>query len=286
MFTSSSLAVEERPKRFRTDWFTLLSVGILIAVILIGVAAPLMSPYPYTKGDLLKRLKPPLTEGHLLGTDTLGRDLFSRILHGARVSMAVAVIVVLIAGAFGTLLGLISGFYGGWLDRVIMRFVDMQLSFPFVILALTIAGILGPSFQNIIITLAVSSWVIYARLVRGEVLGIKEQQYVQAAFTLGIPNWRIMAVHILPNVLSAVIVLASLEVGRMIISEAAISFLGFGIQPPTPAWGNMLGEGRDYMTTAWWLTVFPGLAIVVTTLATNVVGDKLRDKLDPKLKLQ
>ena len=268
------------------DWFTVLSVLILLAVIIIAVAAPWISPYPYAGGDLSKRLKPPLAEGHLLGTDTLGRDLFSRVLYGARVSMAVAVTVVLIAGAFGTLLGLVSGYYGGWIDRVIMRFVDMQLSFPFVILALTIAGILGPSFQNIIITLAVSSWVIYARLVRGEVLGIKEQQYVQAAFTLGLPSWRIMGAHILPNVLSAVIVLASLEVGRMIISEAAISFLGFGIQPPTAAWGNMLGEGRDYMTTAWWLTVFPGLAIVITTLAINVVGDKLRDTLDPKLKLQ
>jgi peptide/nickel transport system permease protein len=167
-----------------------------------------------------------------------------------------------------------------------MRFVDMQLSFPFVILALTIAAVLGPSFQNIIITLAISSWVIYARLVRGEVLGLKEKQFIQAAYTLGLPSWRIMLVHVLPNVFQPVIVLGSLEVGRMIIGEAAISFLGYGIQPPTPTWGNMLSEGRDYMTTAWWLTVIPGFAITMTILAVNILGDKLRDLLDPKLRLR
>jgi peptide/nickel transport system permease protein len=252
----------------------------------MALGAPLISPYSPTGGNLQERLKPPLSKGHLLGTDTLGRDLLSRIIYGARVSMAVGVTSVLIAGLFGTLLGLISGFYGGWIDRILMRFVDMQLSFPFVVLALTIAAILGPSFRNIIITLAVSSWVIYARLVRGEVLGIKEKQYIQAAFTVGLPNWRIIAIHIVPNVLSAVIVLASLEVGRMIIAEAAISFLGFGIQPPTAAWGSMLSEGQDYMMTSWWLAVFPGLAIVVTTLAANIVGDALRDRLDPKLRLR
>jgi peptide/nickel transport system permease protein len=273
-------------KKVLKNWYTLFAVGILFVILSMALGAPLISPHSPTEGNLLERLQPPLTKGHLLGTDTLGRDFLSRIIYGARVSIAVGVTTVLIAGFFGTLLGLISGFYGGWIDRIIMRFVDMQLSFPFVVLALTIAAILGPSFRNIIITLTISSWVIYARLVRGEVLGIKEQQYVQAAFTVGLPNWRIIVMHILPNVLSAVIVLASLEVGRMIISEAAISFLGFGIQPPTPAWGNMLSEGQDYMTTSWWLTVFPGLAIVITTVAVNVVGDELRDKLDPKLRLE
>lgn len=273
-------------KKVLKNWYTLFAVGILFLILSMALGASLISPYSPTEGNLLERLQPPLTKGHLLGTDTLGRDFLSRIIYGARVSIAVGVTTVLIAGFFGTLLGLISGFYGGWIDRILMRFVDMQLSFPFVVLALTIAAILGPSFRNIIITLAVSSWVIYARLVRGEVLGIKEQQYVQAAFTIGLPNWRIIVMHILPNVLSAVIVLASLEVGRMIISEAAISFLGFGIQPPTPAWGNMLSEGQDYMTTSWWLTVFPGLAIVITTLVVNIVGDALRDKLDPKLRLR
>lgn len=267
------------------NWLTLFAAVILLAALFAALGAPLISKYDPASANLRERLKPPLIKGHLLGTDTLGRDLLQRVIHGTRVSIAVGVTSVLIAGFFGTMVGLISGFYGGWTDRIIMRFVDMQLSFPFVVLALTIAAILGPSFQNIIITLAVSSWVIYIRLVRGEVLAIKEQQFIQAAYTLGLPDWRTMVLHILPNVLSPVIVLASLEVGRMIIAEAAISFLGFGVQPPTPAWGSMLSEGRDYMMTAWWLTVFPGSAIVMTTLSVNIVGDKLRDKLDPKLRL-
>ena len=273
-------------KTFIRNWLFILSVGILGAIVFMALAADLISPWDPAIGELRDRLLPPLSEGHLFGTDPMGRDLLTRVIYGARISLAVSLAAVFLAGLFGTFVGLISGFYGGWPDRIIMRFVDMQLSFPFVILALTIAAILGPSLQNIIITLAVSNWVIYARLVRGEVLGIKEKQYVQAAFTVGLPNWRIMLTNIFPNVVAPVIVLASLEVGRMIIAEAAISFLGFGIQPPTAAWGNILSEGRDYMTTAWWLTVFPGLAIVITTLCVNVVGDMLRDKLDPKLRLQ
>ena len=200
--------------------------------------------------------------------------------------MAVGLTAAFLAGSFGPLVGLISGFYGGWIDRIIMRFVDMQLSFPFEILALALSAILGPSFHKIIITLAKSCWVIYARLVRGEVLGIKEQQYAQAAYTLGLPNWRIIVVNILPNDLSPVVVVTSLELGRIIIAEAAIIFLGFGIQPPTAAWGNTLSEGRVYMMTAWRLTVAPGLAIVMTALAVNIVGDRIRDKLDPKLRFR
>ncbi len=273
-------------KIIRKDAVALSASGVLIAVVVLAMAAPLISPYDPAAGELGERLLAPMTKGHLFGTDPMGRDLLTRVIYGARISMIVSLAAVFLAGCFGTAAGLISGFYGGWTDRIIMRVVDVQLSFPFVILALTIAAVLGPSLQNIIITLAVSNWVLYARLVRGEVLAIKEKQFIQAAFTVGLPDWRIMATHVLPNVLSPVIVLASLEVGRMIVTEAAISFLGFGIQPPTAAWGNILSEGKDYMTTAWWLTVFPGLAIVVTTLATNIVGDAVRDKLDPKLRLQ
>jgi len=242
-------------KKIMGNWITLFAACILLAALFAAVGAPLVSDSDAVVGNLYERLQPPLIKGHLLGTDTLGRDLLQRIILGARVSMAVGITSVFIAGFFGTMVGLISGFYGGWTDRIIMRFVDTQLSFPFVILALTIAAILGPSFQNIIITLAVSSWVIYIRLVRGEVLVIKGQQFIQAAYTVGLPNWRIMLMHVFPNILSPVIVLASLEVGKMIIAEAAISFLGFGVQPPTPAWGSMLSEGRGYMMTAWWLTV-------------------------------
>jgi len=273
-------------RKITQDGMALLAAGVLIAVVVLAMAAPLISPYDPAAGELGERLLPPMTKGHLFGTDPMGRDLLTRVIYGSRISIIVSLAAVFLAGCFGTAAGLISGFYGGWADRIIMRIVDVQLSFPFVILALTIAAVLGPSLQNIIITLAVSNWVLYARLVRGEVLSIKEKQFIQAAFTLGLPDRRIMASHVLPNVVSPVIVLASLEVGRMIVTEAAISFLGFGIQPPTAAWGNILSEGKDYMTTAWWLTVFPGLAIVVTTLATNIVGDAIRDKLDPKLRLQ
>lgn len=261
-------------------------MGILLAIAFMAMTAPLVSPHDPYETNLSNRLLPPLSKGHLFGTDPMGRDLLSRVIYGTRISMLVSLTAVFVAGLFGTFVGLLSGFYGGWPDRIVMRFVDVQLSFPFVILALTIAAILGPSLRNIIITLAVSNWVLYARLVRGEVLGIKQKQFIQAAFTIGLPNWRIIATNIFPNVAAPVIVLASLEVGRMIIAEAAISFLGFGIQPPTAAWGNILAEGRDYMTTAWWLTVFPGLAIVITTLTVNQLGDWLREKLDPKLRVQ
>ncbi|RJQ54647.1 MAG: ABC transporter permease [Desulfobacteraceae bacterium] len=273
-------------RKILDNGITLTAVGVLAAVFFMALSAPLISPYDPAVGELGDRLLPPLSQGHLFGTDPMGRDLLTRVIYGARISIIVSLAAVFLAGCFGILAGLVSGYYGGWADRIIMRIVDVQLSFPFVILALTIAAVLGPSLRNIIITLAVSNWVLYARLVRGEVLGIKEKQFVQAAFTVGLPHRRIMGAHILPNVVAPVIVLASLEVGRMIITEAAISFLGFGIQPPTAAWGNILSEGRDYMTTAWWLTVFPGLAIVATTLAVNIVGDVVRDRLDPKLRLQ
>ena len=268
------------------NWLVSVSMGILLAIAFMAMTAPLVSPHDPYETNLSNRLLPPLSKGHLFGTDPMGRDLLSRVIYGTRISMLVSLTAVFVAGLFGTFVGLLSGFYGGWPDRIVMRFVDVQLSFPFVILALTIAAILGPSLKNIIITLAVSNWVLYARLVRGEVLGIKQKQFIQAAFTIGLPNWRIIATNIFPNVAAPVIVLASLEVGRMIIAEAAISFLGFGIQPPTAAWGNILAEGRDYMTTAWWLTVFPGLAIVITTLTVNQLGDWLREKLDPKLRVQ
>ena len=267
------------------NWLVIVSMGILLAIAFMAMAAPLVSPHDPYETNLSNRLLPPLSKGHLFGTDPMGRDLLSRVIYGTRISILISLTAVFIAGLFGTFVGLLSGFYGGWPDRIVMRFVDVQLSFPFVILALTIAAILGPSLKNIIITLAVSNWVLYARLVRGEVLGIKQKQFIQAAFTIGLPNWRIIATNIFPNVAAPVIVLASLEVGRMIITEAAISFLGFGIQPPTAAWGNILADGRDYMTTAWWLAVFPGLAIVITTLTVNQLGDWLREKLDPKLRL-
>jgi peptide/nickel transport system permease protein len=256
----------------------------LFLVLEVGLAltAPLIAAHDPLRGDLEQRLLPPGTDGHWLGTDALGRDVVARLLHGARVSLIVGVVAVGLAGSIGVLIGLGIGYRGGWLDAVVTRIVDVQLSFPFLALALAIAAVLGASLRGVIITLAVSSWVLYARLVRGEVLAVKEMDFVQAARGLGSPAWRTMLRHVLPNVVGPAIALGSLEAGRLIVAESALSFLGYGIQPPVPAWGNMLAEGKDYMAKAWWLTVWPGLAVGLTGLATNLLGDWLTDVLDPR----
>jgi len=248
----------------------------------LALGAPLLTGYDPLRGDLERRLLAPGAAGHLLGTDQLGRDLLARMLYGARISLVVGVVAVAVAGTVGVVAGLMMAFRGGWLDSIGSRLVDVQLSFPFMALALSIAAVLGASLTGIIVTLAISSWVLYARLVRGETLGMKQQEFVEAARTLGAPRWRILARHVLPNVLGPAIALGSLEAGRLIVAEASLSFLGYGIQPPLAAWGNMLAEGKNYMARAWWLTVLPGVAISLTCLSTTVLGDWLTDVLDPR----
>jgi peptide/nickel transport system permease protein len=250
--------------------------------IVLAVGAPLLSAYSPLTGDLDSRLLPPGTPGHWLGTDQLGRDLWVRMLYGARVSLIVGGVAVVVAGTAGVAAGLFMGYRGGWLDGVGSRLVDVQLSFPFMALALSIAAVLGASLTGIVATLAISSWVLYARLVRGEALALRQQEFVEAARTLGAPSWRILLRHVLPNVLGPAIALGSLEAGRLIVAESSLSFLGYGIQPPLPAWGNMLAEGKDYMSRAWWLTVLPGLAVSFTCLATTLLGDWLTEVLDPR----
>lgn len=254
----------------------------LLAIAAVAVGASHLSPYGVNEGDVARRLLPPGSPGHPLGTDALGRDVFTRLLYGARTSLLVGAVSVAGAGLLGTVLGLLAGYLGGPLDRVLGRIVDTQLSFPFVVLALTMAALLGPSLENVIVTLVVSSWVIYARLVRGEVLVQREREYVVAALAMGATPLRVVFRHILPHVLPTVVVTASLEMGRLMLTEAAISFLGYGIQPPQPSWGKMVAEGKDYLYSAWWLPTIPGLAIIVTTLCTNLVGDWLRDLLDAR----
>ncbi len=254
----------------------------LVLEVFLAVAAPLLTGYDPLKGDLELRLLAPGSPGHLLGTDPLGRDLLARMLYGARISLVVGVVAVAVAGAVGVVAGLIMAYRGGWLDIVGSRLVDVQLSFPFMALALSIAAVLGAGLTGIVATLAISSWVLYARLVRGETLAMKQQEFVEAARTLGAPWWRILVRHILPNVVGPAIALGSLEAGRLIVAESSLSFLGYGIQPPIPAWGNMLAEGKDYMSRAWWLTVLPGLAISITCLSTTLLGDWLTEVLDPR----
>jgi peptide/nickel transport system permease protein len=262
-------------------------VGLLLAVlvVVVALAAPVLAPHNPITTDFAAGLKPPGTPGHPLGTDQLGRDLLSRVLYGARIALFIGFCTVLLTALVGGLLGLLAGFFEGWSGAVLMRIADVQLSFPFILLALTINAIVGLGLRNIIISLSAAGWVVYARVVRGEVLSVKQRDYVQAAAALGMSRARTLFAHVLPNVAPSIIVVASLQFSQFIVAEAAISFLGFGVQPPTPAWGSMLSESRDFLYVAWWLAAFPGVALALTALGINLVGDWLRDILDPKLRV-
>ncbi|MDQ7859876.1 MAG: ABC transporter permease [Armatimonadota bacterium] len=255
---------------------------LVALVVTVAVLAPLITPYGPAETDLARSLRPP-SRAHPMGTDQLGRDLLTRIVYGARVSLAIGLVTVGVSGAIGLVVGLIAGYLGGAADAVLMRVVDVWLAFPFILLALTVNAILGIGLQNIILTLIITGWVVYARLVRGEVLALRALEYVEAARALGAREGRIIARHLLPNLWTPVIILSSLQVAQFIVAEAAISFLGFGVQPPMASWGNMLNEGKTYIYNAWWMTTFPGVALVLTALGVNLVGDWLRDTLDPRL---
>jgi len=262
-----------------------LGLFLTSVTLVAALAAPLLAPHDPVKSDFVASLKPPGTPGHVLGTDQLGRDLYSRVLYGARIALFIGFCTVLLTAVVGGLLGLLAGFFGGWPETVLMRIADVQLSFPFVLLALTINAIVGLGLRNIIISLSAAGWVVYARVVRGEVLSVKQRDFVHAAAALGTGRARVLFRHVLPNVAPSIIVVASLQFSQFIVAEAAISFLGFGVQPPTPAWGSMLSESRDFLYVAWWLAAFPGMALALTALGINLVGDWLRDILDPKLRV-
>jgi peptide/nickel transport system permease protein len=275
----------QRLARRRTALF---GVAVIALVIATAVAAPLVSPFDPIEQDIGNRLNAPGWRDasgarHLLGTDHLGRDLLARVIFGARPALLVGAAAVLISGVLGMALGLISGYFGGRPDDVIMRLADIQLAFPFILLAIAVIGVLGPSLPTIIAVIGVSSWVVYARVVRGAVLSLREREFVQAALALGGRDGRVVVRHILPNALTPWLVVATLDMARVIVIESALSFLGLGVQPPTPTWGGMLADGRVYISTAWWLATFPGLAILVTVLGINLFGDGLRDTLDPRL---
>jgi len=259
-------------------------LGILIALGLMAVLASQISPYDPDEVDILYQLQGPSRE-HILGTDLYGRDILSRIFWGGRVTLVVGLISVGIAATFGIVLGLISGYYGGVADAAIMRFIDILLSFPRILLALTIVGMLGPGLLNVMLAVGIASITGYARLVRGTVLSAKEQTYVEAAKVVGCQDIKILFRHLLPNVIGPVIVLATLDVASAILAASSLSFLGLGVQPPTAEWGYMLNEGRNYLRSAPWITFFPGIAIMISVLSINMLGDGLRDALDPKLKV-
>ena len=259
------------------------AIGSLVLMVLVfaAIAAPLVAPYDPLEQHYDRVFSPPglgngVRPAHLLGTDALGRDTLSRIIYGARTSLAVGAVAVIACGAIGTLLGLAAGYWSGALDAVTMRLVDIQLSVPFILLAIVIVALFGPSLPNLILVLILSGWVIYARTVRGEVMKLKELPFVEGARALGLSNSIILFRHILPSVLPSVVVIASLQVGTMILIESGLSFLGLGVRPPQPTWGNMLGEGRAYLQYAWWMTTFPGIAISITVVAVNLVADGIR----------
>jgi len=264
--------------------------GILLLIIASAALAPFISPHDPLAVNVRHRLAPPAwmeggTGQHLLGTDQVGRDLLSRVIYGGRVSLVVGVAAVLLSSTIGVLLGLGAGYTGGRTDWTIMAAVNVMLTFPFVLLALAVIAVLGPSLVNMIIVLGVAGWPIYARVIRAESMAIREREFVLAGRALGMSHARIVFRQILPNLVSAIVVIATLQVAQVIILESFLSFLGLGIQPPTPAWGNMLGEGRVYMLNSWWIATFPGLAIFLTTLVINLMGNALRDWLDPHITL-
>ncbi|MDD5131175.1 MAG: ABC transporter permease [bacterium] len=258
--------------------------GLVIITILVAVAllAPKIVPYEPTSQNILERLQKPSIR-HWLGTDELGRDVLSRIIYGARISLSVGFIAVGISLFIGVFFGALAGFYGHWIDSLIMRFVDIMFCFPSFFLILMIIAVLGPNIYNVMIIIGITSWPGIARLVRGEILSVKEREYVYAAKAIGASDLRIIFKHILPNALGPVLVTATLGIADAILVESGLSFLGLGVQPPMPSWGNILTSGKDYIESAWWLTLFPGLAILVTILSYNLIGEGLREVIDPKL---
>lgn len=271
-------------KRFVRSRNVLVGSTVLFVIIILVLLAPVITSIEPTEQFRRNRLEPPSAQ-FLLGTDNLGRDIFTRILYGGRVSLQVGIFSVAIGATLGTLLGLVAGYFGGWLDVVIMRFIDMMLAFPGILLALVIIAVLGRDLRNVMIAVGVSSIPVYTRVVRGSTLSIKQFDFILAAQALGASSWRIMLLHILPNVMAPIIVITTNGVAGAIIAGAALSFLGLGQQPPDPEWGLMLNEGREYIRVAAWVTTYPGLAIMVTVLSINLLGDGLRDILDPRLRL-
>jgi peptide/nickel transport system permease protein len=277
-----------RRLRWSLSHHPLALIGLVLVSIMIltAIAAPLIAPMDPRTQSIGNRLLAPMErnrdgELHVLGTDNLGRDILSRVIYGSRISLAASFTAVLITAFVGLMLGLVSGYVGRWIDSVLMALVNLQLAFPFMLLALAIIALLGANLVNLVIVFVVTGWPIYARTIRAAVLGLKEREFVEAARAIGGSHSRIILRHLLPNVVSPLTVLASFMVAQLIILEAALGFLGLSVQPPTPTWGNMLADGRQYIQDAWWLSAFPGIAIMITAAGVNFIGDGLRDILDP-----
>jgi peptide/nickel transport system permease protein len=293
METRKGTAWEERTLKLKKQFRRIPKAAALIIFLLLfcAIFSPLIAPHDPVEQNLANALKPPFWQkggsmSNILGTDNLGRDIVSRIIYGARISVIVGFAGVLFSGILGTFLGIIAGYLGGKIDAVIMRLTDIMLSLPYILIAIAIIGAIGPGLTNIIIVLGITQWVGYTRIIRFEAMSLSKSEFIEMAVISGTRWWRILLVHILPNVLNSAVVLGTLDVGKMIIFEAALSFLGLGVKPPTASWGAMLADGRVYLTFAWWLATFPGIAIAITVLGGNLLGDWLRDELDPRHQLK
>ncbi|MDP2703034.1 MAG: ABC transporter permease [Candidatus Rokubacteria bacterium] len=278
-----------RPRGRRMPWLMRLGLGFVALLALLAVVAPWVVPQDPERQSLRTRLRPPTLEGadgraHLLGTDHLGRDILARVIYGSRVSLVVGLSAVLVGGLIGSTLGLAAGYRGGRVDAVIMTVADAQLAFPFILLAIGIIAVLGPSFPTLVVVIGLSGWVSYARILRAQVLVLRSREFVEAIRALGGSTVRVVLRHVLPNVLASLVVVATLELARSIVLEATLSFLGLGIQPPTPSWGGMIQEGRDYLDSAWWIATCPGIVLMISSIVISRTGDWLRDVLDPTLR--
>ena len=288
---NSGIILKPRRNYLLKDLFSsstaVFGLVVILFVIIMAVFAPVITNKDPRTTNLRARLTAPVPfEGSSadfpLGTDAVGRDIWTRLAYGARISLIVGFVSVIIAGTIGTILGLLSGYFGGWIDDIIMRLADIQLAFPFILLMLAVLAVVGPGLKNLILVLGLTGWVSYSRVVRGTVMSLREKEFIEAARTIGARDSRIIIRHILPNIIGPVIIIASFSVASTIIAEASLSFLGLGVTPDTPTWGIMLSEGREYIRDGWWLTTIPGLAIAMTVLGINLLGDWLRDEIDPR----
>jgi peptide/nickel transport system permease protein len=287
------LVVEEtRPAARRWDIFLqlnfLIPVTVLSLTLIAAIFSAQLAPYDPLQTSLSQRLAPPAfaggTEAHLLGTDKLGRDILSRIIYGSRVSLSVSLLVILITSVIGTALGIVGGYLGGWVDSLLMRVTDVSLAFPGILIALLLAVLLGPSFTTVVLAISLIGWAPYSRLIRGEVLKLRNADFVLQARIIGCSPLRIMITHIFPNIINPLLILASLSVGLIILLESTLSYLGAGVPPPVATWGSMISDGRGLIDSAWWISFFPGLATCLVVLSGNFLGDWLRDRLDPRLR--
>jgi peptide/nickel transport system permease protein len=282
-------AVRVPARRRRFPALVVAGVGFVAALLVVAAAAPWLAPQDPIRQSLRGRLAAPTWQGsdgraHLLGTDHLGRDVLSRVIHGSRVSLVIGFSAVLVGGVLGAAAGLAAGFSRGRMDAIIMTLADAQLAFPFILLAIGIIAVLGPSFPTLVVVIGLSGWVSYARILRSQVLVLRSREFVESIHALGGSLARVVLRHVLPNVLSSIVVIATLELARAIVLEATLSFLGLGIQPPTPSWGGMVQEGREYLDSAWWISTFPGIVLMITSIVVSRTGDWLRDVLDPTLR--